>query len=146
MLSSELESSLNSAIQSARHARHQYITVEHLLAALLDNPPAVKAMEACGAEVGGLREKIHAFLEEYIPVLGEDEDIDPQPALGFQRVIQRAILHVQSSGKREVTGTNVLIAMFAEKDSHAVYFLGEQGVSRFDIVNYVSHGDRKSVV
>ncbi|HJP07387.1 MAG TPA: Clp protease N-terminal domain-containing protein, partial [Arenicellales bacterium] len=140
MLSSELESSLNSAIQSARHARHQYITVEHLLAALLDNPPAVKAMEACGAEVGGLREKIHAFLEEYIPVLGEDEDIDPQPALGFQRVIQRAILHVQSSGKREVTGTNVLIAMFAEKDSHAVYFLGEQGVSRFDIVNYVSHG------
>ncbi len=140
MLSSELESSLNSAIQTARDARHQYITVEHLLAALLDNPPAVKAIRACGAEVRGLREKLEKFLDEYVPVLSEEEDIDPQPALGFQRVIQRAILHVQSSGKREVTGTNVLIAMFAEKDSHAVYFLSEEGVSRFDIVNYVSHG------
>ncbi len=140
MLSSELESSLNSAIQNARKARHQYITVEHLLAALLDNPPAAKAIQACGAKVTGLREKLEEFLDEYVPVLSEEEDIDPQPALGFQRVIQRAILHVQSSGKREVTGTNVLIAMFAEKDSHAVYFLGEEGVSRFDIVNYVSHG------
>ncbi|MDP6029010.1 MAG: ATP-dependent Clp protease ATP-binding subunit ClpA [Arenicellales bacterium] len=140
MLSSELEFSLNSAIQTARDARHQYITVEHLLAALLDNPPAAKAIRACGAEVRGLREKLEEFLDEYVPVLSEEEDIDPQPALGFQRVIQRAILHVQSSGKREVTGTNVLIAMFAEKDSHAVYFLGEEGVSRFDIVNYVSHG------
>ena len=140
MLSSELESSLNSAIQTARDARHQYITVEHLLAALLDNPPAAKAIRACGAEVRGLREKLEKFLDEYVPVLSEEEDIDPQPALGFQRVIQRAILHVQSSGKREVTGTNVLIAMFAEKDSHAVYFLSEEGVSRFDIVNYVSHG------
>ena len=140
MLSSELESSLNSAIQNARKARHQYITVEHLLAALLDNPPAAKAIQACGAEVRGLREKLEEFLDEYVPVLSEEEDIDPQPALGFQRVIQRAILHVQSSGKREVTGTNVLIAMFAEKDSHAVYFLSEEGVSRFDIVNYVSHG------
>jgi ATP-dependent Clp protease ATP-binding subunit ClpA len=140
MLSSELEFSLNSAIQNARDARHQYITVEHLLAALLDNPPAAKAIRACGAEVRGLREKLEKFLDEYVPVLSEEEDIDPQPALGFQRVIQRAILHVQSSGKREVTGTNVLIAMFAEKDSHAVYFLSEEGVSRFDIVNYVSHG------
>ncbi len=140
MLSSELEFSLNSAIQTARDARHQYITVEHLLAALLDNPPAAKAIRACGAEVRDLREKLEEFLDEYVPVLSEEEDIDPQPALGFQRVIQRAILHVQSSGKREVTGTNVLIAMFAEKDSHAVYFLGEEGVSRFDIVNYVSHG------
>ncbi len=140
MLSSELEFSLNSAIQNARDARHQYITVEHLLAALLDNPPAAKAIRACGAEVRDLREKLEEFLDEYVPVLSEEEDIDPQPALGFQRVIQRAILHVQSSGKREVTGTNVLIAMFAEKDSHAVYFLGEEGVSRFDIVNYVSHG------
>ena len=140
MLSSELEFSLNSAIQTARDARHQYITVEHLLAALLDNPPAAKAIRACGAELRGLREKLEAFLDEHVPVLSEEEDIDPQPALGFQRVIQRAILHVQSSGKREVTGTNVLIAMFAEKDSHAVYFLGEAGVSRFDIVNYVSHG------
>ena len=140
MLSSELEFSLNSAIQNARDARHQYITVEHLLAALLDNPPAAKAIRACGAEVKGLREKLEKFLDEYVPVLSEEEDIDPQPALGFQRVIQRAILHVQSSGKREVTGTNVLIAMFAEKDSHAVYFLSEEGVSRFDIVNYVSHG------
>ena len=141
MLSSELEASLNSAIQSARDARHQYITVEHLLTALLDNPPALKAIKACGAQVSGLREKLQAFLEQHVPMLEEeDEQTDPQPAVGFQRVIQRAILHVQSSGKREVTGTNVLIAIFAEKDSHAVYFLGEQGVSRFDIVNYVSHG------
>ena len=140
MLSSELEISLNSAIQSAREARHQYITVEHLLAALLDNAPALKAIKACGAEVTGLRQKLLSFLNEHVPVLGEDEEADPQPAVGFQRVIQRAILHVQSSGKREVTGTNVLIAIFAEKDSHAVYFLGEEGVSRFDVVNYVSHG------
>ncbi|MEK9784437.1 MAG: ATP-dependent Clp protease ATP-binding subunit ClpA [Gammaproteobacteria bacterium] len=140
MLSSELELSLNSAIQSARESRHQYITVEHLLAALLDNAPAAKAIKACGAEVTGLRRKLLSFLSEHVPVLGEDEEADPQPAVGFQRVIQRAILHVQSSGKREVTGTNVLIAIFAEKDSHAVYFLGEEGVSRFDIVNYVSHG------
>ncbi len=140
MLSSELEISLNSAIQGAREARHQYITVEHLLAALLDNAPALKAIKACGAEVTGLRRKLLSFLNEHVPVLGEDEEADPQPAVGFQRVIQRAILHVQSSGKREVTGTNVLIAIFAEKDSHAVYFLGEEGVSRFDVVNYVSHG------
>jgi len=140
MLSSELEISLNSAIQSAREARHQYITVEHLLAALLDNAPALKAIKACGAEVTGLRQKLLSFLNEHVPVLGEDEEADPQPAVGFQRVIQRAILHVQSSGKREVTGTNVLIAIFAEKDSHAVYFLGEEGVSRFEVVNYVSHG------
>ena len=141
MLSSELEASLNSAIQSARDARHQYITVEHLLTALLDNPAALKVIKACGAEVSGLRERLQAFLEQNVPMLEEeDEQTDPQPAVGFQRVIQRAILHVQSSGKREVTGTNVLIAIFAEKDSHAVYFLGEEGVSRFDIVNYVSHG------
>ena len=140
MLSSELETSLNSAIQSARDARHQYITIEHLLTALLDNPPAAKVIKACGAEVSGLREKLQVFLDEHVPLLDEGEQADPQPAVGFQRVIQRAILHVQSSGKREVTGTNILIAIFSEKDSHAVYFLDEQGVSRFDIVNYVSHG------
>lgn len=140
MLSSELELSLNNAIQSARESRHQYITVEHLLTALLDNPPAVKAIKACGAQISGLRKKLLDFLDEHVPVMGENEEVDPQPAVGFQRVIQRAILHVQSSGKREVTGTNVLIAIFAEKDSHAVYFLGEEGVTRFDIVNYVSHG------
>ena len=140
MLSSELELSLNSAIQNARESRHQYITVEHLLTALLDNPPAVKAIKACGAQISGLRKKLLDFLDEHVPVMGENEEVDPQPAVGFQRVIQRAILHVQSSGKREVTGTNVLIAIFAEKDSHAVYFLGEEGVTRFDIVNYVSHG------
>ena len=140
MLSAELETSLNGAIQNARDQHHQYITVEHLLAALLDNPPTVKAIHACGGDSGNLRLQLSTFLENYIPVLPEDHDVDPQPALGFQRVIQRAILHVQSSGKREVTGTNVLIAMFAEKDSHAVYFLGEEGVSRFDLVNYVTHG------
>ena len=140
MLSSELEASLNSAIQSAREARHQYITVEHLLAALLDDALAQKAIKACGAELTSLRETLFAFLKDNVPVVAADEEVDPQPAAGFQRVIQRAILHVQSSGKREVTGTNVLIAIFAEKDSHAVFFLGEVGVTRFDIVSYVSHG------
>ena len=122
MLSSELETSLNSAIQSARDARHQYITIEHLLTALLDNPPAVKVIKACGAEVSGLREKLQVFLDEHVPMLEEDEQTEPQPAIGFQRVIQRAILHVQGSGKREVTATNVLIAIFSEKDSHCLLY------------------------
>ena len=140
MLSRELEQSLNVAIQKARDARHEYITVEHLLYALLDNSPAIRAIQACGGNIEALRKELEGFLQEYVPLLPEDSEADSQPGLGFQRVIQRAILHVQGTGKKEVTGTNVLIAMFAEKDSHAVYFMSCEGMTRFDLVNYVSHG------
>ncbi len=140
MLSRELEQSLNLAIRKARENRHEYITVEHLLYALLDNPPAIQAIQACGGSIEGLRNELDNFLEQYIPLLPDDSDEDSQPGLGFQRVIQRAILHVQGTGRKEVTGTNVLIAMFAEKESHAVYFLSREEVTRFDLVNYISHG------
>ena len=138
MLSRELEQSLNLAIQKARENRHEYITVEHLLYALLDNPPAIQAIQACGGSIEGLRNELDNFLEQHIPLLPDDSDEDSQPGLGFQRVIQRAILHVQGTGRKEVTGTNVLIAMFAEKESHAVYFLSREEVTRFDLVNYIS--------
>ena len=140
MLSRELEQSLNLAIQKARKNRHEYITVEHLLYGLLDNPPAVQAIKACGGSIEVLRSELDKFLEQYIPLLPDDSDEDAQPGLGFQRVIQRAILHVQGTGRKEVTGTNVLIAMFAERESHAVYFLSREEVTRFDLVNYISHG------
>ena len=140
MLSRELEQSLNLAIQKARENQHEYITVEHLLYALLDNPPAIQAIQACGGSIEGLRNELDNFFEQYIPLLPDDSDEDSQPGLGFQRVIQRAILHVQGTGRKEVTGTNVLIAMFAEKESHAVYFLSREEVTRFDLVNYISHG------
>ena len=140
MLSRELEQSLNLAIQKARENQHEYITVEHLLYALLDNPPAIQAIQACGGSIEGLRNELDNFFEQYIPRLPDDSDEDSQPGLGFQRVIQRAILHVQGTGRKEVTGTNVLIAMFAEKESHAVYFLSREEVTRFDLVNYISHG------
>jgi len=140
MLSRELEQSLNLAIQKAREKQHEYITVEHLLYALLDNPPAIQAIQACGGSIEGLRNELDNFFEQYIPRLPDDSDEESQPGLGFQRVIQRAILHVQGTGRKEVTGTNVLIAMFAEKESHAVYFLSREEVTRFDLVNYTSHG------
>ena len=140
MLSRELEQSLNLAIQKARENQHEYITVEHLLYALLDTPPAIQAIQACGGSIEGLRNELDNFFEQYIPRLPDDSDEDSQPGLGFQRVIQRAILHVQGTGRKEVTGTNVLIAMFAEKESHAVYFLSREEVTRFDLVNYTSHG------
>ena len=140
MLSRELEQSLNLAIQKARENQHEYITVEHLLYALLDNPPAIQAIQACGGSIEGLRNELDNFFEQYIPRLPDDSDEASQPGLGFQRVIQRAILHVQGTGRKEVTGTNVLIAMFAEKESHAVYFLSREEVTRFDLVNYISHG------
>jgi ATP-dependent Clp protease ATP-binding subunit ClpA len=143
MLSSDLETSLNVAIQSAREAVHEFITVEHLLLALLDNPPASRAIRACGGDLDRLQEELNSFLDQHVPLIPEDSEDDPQPGLGFQRVIQRAILHVQSSGKKEVNGTNILIAMFAEKDSHAVYFLHQQDVTRFDVVNFIAHGIAK---
>ena len=143
MLSQELEFSLNSAFQSARERRHEFITVEHLLAALLDNPSAARVLRACGSNIEELRRSLTAFLEENVPKLAAGSKIDTQPTIGFQRVIQRAVLHVQGVGKKEVTGANVLIAIFGEKESHAVYFLHKQNISRFDVVNYVSHGISK---
>ncbi|MCR4300565.1 MAG: AAA family ATPase, partial [Sulfuricaulis sp.] len=143
MLSQELEFSLNSAFQGAREKRHEFITVEHLLAALLDNPSAVRVLRACGGNIEELRRSLSAFLEENVPKLAPGSKIDTQPTIGFQRVIQRAVLHVQGVGKKEVTGANVLIAIFGEKESHAVYFLHKQNISRFDVVNYVSHGISK---
>ncbi len=143
MLSSELEDSLTTAIESARESRHEFIIVEHLLVALLDNPSAAQAIRACGGDTSVLREKLRHFLKQNVTVIPPDSEDDPQPGLGFQRVIQRAILHVQSSGRKEVNGTNVLIAIFSEKDSHAVYLLQQQGVTRFDILNFVSHGIAK---
>jgi ATP-dependent Clp protease ATP-binding subunit ClpA len=115
-----------------------------LLLAMLDNPSALDVLRACGANIDTMREQIVAFIEEHTPKVGGEDEVDTQPTLGFQRVIQRAILHVQSSGKKEVTGANVLVAVFGEKDSHAVYFLGQQGVSRLDIVNFISHGITKT--
>ena len=143
MLSSDLETSLNVAIQSAREGAHEFITVEHLLLALLDNPSASRAIRACGGDVDRLQEELNSFLDQHVPLIPEDSEEDPQPGLGFQRVIQRAILHVQSTGKKEVNGTNVLSAMFAEKESHAVYFLHQQDVTRFDVVNFIAHGIAK---
>ena len=143
MLSQELEFSLNSAFRDARGRSHEYITVEHLLTALLDNPSAAKVLRACGGKVDELRDDLKDFLEKNVPSLAKDEETDAQPTIGFQRVIQRAVLHVQGVGKKEVTGANVLVAIFGEKDSHAVYFLHKQNISRFDVVNYISHGISK---
>jgi ATP-dependent Clp protease ATP-binding subunit ClpA len=146
MIAQELEVTLHMAFMDARQKRHEFISVEHLLLAMLDNPSAVEVLRACGANIETMRTQLAKFIEEHTPkVEGEgDGEVDTQPTLGFQRVIQRAILHVQSSGKKEVTGANVLVAVFGEKDSHAVYFLGQQGVTRLDIVNFISHGITKT--
>ncbi len=143
MLSQELEFSLNSAFQNAREKRHEFITVEHLLLALLDNPSAVRVLRACGGNVEELRRSLASYLEEQVPRLPPNSKVDTQPTIGFQRVIQRAVLHVQGVGKKEVTGANVLVAIYGEKESHAVYFLHRQNISRFDVVNYISHGISK---
>ena len=143
MISQELEVSLHMAFVEARQKRHEFITVEHLLLAMLDNPSAAQVLRACAANIDDLRKSLADFVVQHTPVVGGTGDVDTQPTLGFQRVIQRAILHVQSSGKKEVTGANVLVAIFGEKDSHAVYFLHQQGVTRLDVVNYISHGISK---
>ncbi len=140
MLSSELEFCLNEAFQRARDQRHEYMTVEHLLLALLDIPRVHEILKACNANVTELRRVLVECIDEQTPVLAEDDDSDVQPTLGFQRVLQRAVFHVQSSGKKEVTGSNVLVAIFSEKQSQAVYFLSMQDVTRLDVVNFISHG------
>jgi ATP-dependent Clp protease ATP-binding subunit ClpA len=144
MIAQELEVSLHMAFVEARQKRHEFITVEHLLLALLDNPTAAEVLRACGANMDELRKQLVQHIGEQTPRIAQDREIDTQPTLGFQRVIQRAILHVQSSGKKEVTGANVLVAIFGEKDSHAVYFLQQQGITRLDVVNYISHGITKT--
>jgi len=144
VIAQELEVTLHMAFVEARQKRHEFITVEHLLLALLDNPTAAEVLRACAANVEELRKQLTEFINAHTPTVGGTDEIDTQPTLGFQRVIQRAILHVQSSGKKEVTGANVLVAIFGEKDSHAVYFLHQQGVTRLDVVNYISHGITKS--
>ena len=146
MIAQELEVSLHMAFVEARQQRHEFITVEHLLLALLDNPSAAEVLRACAASIDDLRKSLTSFIKENTPTVSGTEEVDTQPTLGFQRVIQRAIMHVQStgSGKKEVTGANVLVAIFGEKDSHAVYYLHQQGVTRLDVVNFIAHGIRKS--
>jgi len=144
MIAQELEVSLHMAFVEARQKRHEFITVEHLLLALLDNPSAAEVLRACAADIEGLRKELLTFINEHTPTVAGSDEIDTQPTLGFQRVIQRAILHVQSSGKKEVTGANVLVAIFGEKDSHAVFFLQRQNVTRLDVVNFISHGITKA--
>ncbi len=140
MLSSELEFCLNEAFQRARERRHEFMTVEHLLLALLDIPKVHEILKACDANITELRRQLVECIDEQTPLLPEGEEADVQPTLGFQRVLQRAVFHVQSSGKKEVTGSNVLVAIFSEKQSQAVYFLNLQNITRLDVVNYISHG------
>ncbi|MDA7415103.1 ATP-dependent Clp protease ATP-binding subunit ClpA [Xenophilus arseniciresistens] len=146
MIAQELEVSLHMAFVEARQQRHEFITVEHLLLALLDNPSAAEVLRACSANIDDLRASLTNFIKDNTPQVAGTDEVDTQPTLGFQRVIQRAIMHVQSTGngKKEVTGANVLVAIFGEKDSHAVYYLHQQGVTRLDVVNFIAHGIKKS--
>ncbi|GGZ57713.1 ATP-dependent Clp protease ATP-binding subunit ClpA [Lysobacter xinjiangensis] len=143
MFSKDLEYSIGQCYKRAREARHEFMTVEHLLLALLDNPSAEGVLRACEADMPRLRRELDEAISTSVAVLPEESDRDTQPTLGFQRVLQRAVYHVQSSGKKEVTGANVLVAIFGEKDSHAVYFLNQQDIARLDVVNYLSHGISK---
>jgi ATP-dependent Clp protease ATP-binding subunit ClpA len=143
MFSKELEITISEAYQEARKQRHEFLTVEHLLLALLDNADATSVLRACNADMDKLRREIRKVIVETVPELAADDNRDTQPTIGFQRVLQRALYHVQSSGKQEVTGTNVLVALFSEKDSYATYLLNKNEVSRLDVVNYISHGIAK---
>ncbi|MDT8384597.1 MAG: ATP-dependent Clp protease ATP-binding subunit ClpA [Gammaproteobacteria bacterium] len=143
MLSHELEVTLNLAFQEARELRHEFMTVEHLLLALTDNPTSNSALQACGADLDELKRDLTEFLHETTPLLPEGDDREIQPTLGFQRVLQRAVFQVQSSGSKEVTGANVLVAIYSEQESQAVYFLSKQNVARLDVVNYIAHGISK---
>jgi len=135
MFSKDLELTIGQCYKEAREQRHEFMTVEHLLLALLENPSAAAVLRAVGANTGKLGKDLKAIILETVPVLPASDERDTQPTLGFQRVLQRAVYHVQSSGRKEVTGANVLVAIFCEKDSHAVYFLNQQEVSRLDVVN-----------
>ena len=140
MLNKDLEQTLNSAFKEARIKRHEFMTVEHLLLALIDNKSANDVLEACGANLDKLRNDLSHFVDSTTPLIpGNNDDRETQPTLGFQRVLQRAVFHVQSSGKKEVTGANVLVAIFSEQESQAVYFLKQQEVARIDVVNNISN-------
>ncbi len=144
MLNRELEVTLNLAFKEARAKRHEFMTVEHLLLALLDNEAAATVLQACGANLDKLRRDLQEFIDSTTPLIPQhDEERETQPTLGFQRVLQRAVFHVQSSGKREVTGANVLVAIFSEQESQAVFLLKQQSVARIDVVNYIAHGISK---
>lgn len=144
MLNRELEVTLNLAFKEARSKRHEFMTVEHLLLALLDNEAAATVLRACGANLDKLKHDLQEFIDSTTPLIPvHDEDRETQPTLGFQRVLQRAVFHVQSSGKREVTGANVLVAIFSEQESQAVFLLKQQSVARIDVVNYIAHGISK---
>jgi ATP-dependent Clp protease ATP-binding subunit ClpA len=144
VLSSELEICLNEAFQGAREARHEFMTVEHLLLAIVDTPKVREILRSCGADTTRLQKELKEFVDQTTPRLKQDDDREVQPTLGFQRVLQRAVFHVQSSGRKEVSVANVLVAIFSEKHSHAAYLLGLQDISRLDVVNFISHGLSKS--
>ena len=144
MLSSELEFCLNEAFQKAREARHEYMTVEHLLLSIVETPRVREILKACGCDIARLKRDLEQFIRDTTPQLAADDDREVQPTLGFQRVLQRAVFHVQSSGRKEVTVANVLVAIFSEKQSHAIFLLGSQGITRLDVVNYISHGITKT--
>src|SRR3569623_977840 len=144
MLSQDLEKTLNVVFREARERLHEFVTVEHLLLALLNNLAAARVLQACGSDIETLKKELHRFIEDTTPHLAPDDGREIQPTLGFQRVLQRAVFHVQSSGKKEVTGANVLVAIFSEQDSQAVYLLNRQNVTRLDVVNYISHGISKT--
>src|SRR5688572_2952139 len=141
MLSNELEYCLNGAFQNAREARHEFITVEHLLLAILDTSKVREILRACGADTHELKAELKSFIDkdQNVPRISSEDEHEVQPTLGFQRVLQRAVFHVQSSGRKEVSVANVLVAIFSEKQSHAAYLLSEQDVQRLDVVNYISH-------
>ena len=145
MLDKDLEQTLNDAFRNARDKRYEFVTVEHLLLALLENPAAIKVMRACGADLDELHGELTRFIEDNSPRLTDDDERETQPTLGFQRVFQRAVQHVQSSGKKEVSGANILVAIFGERESHAAFFLNRQNVSRLDVVNYITHGISKNL-
>ena len=144
MLSQELQTALDAAFMVARRQHHEMLTVEHLLLSLLDNPGVVEVLESVNTDIARLERELKSYIDTHVPVVPAGEDHEVQPTLGFQRVLQRAVYHVQSSGKKEVTAVNVLIAIFSEQESHAVYLLSEQDVTRLDVVNFVSHGVSKS--
>ena len=143
MISKDLEKSLNFAVQVAHEARHEFVTTEHLLLALCDNASAMSVLQACAADIDQLRADLKIHLADHIPQVEDQPEVKTQPSIGFQRVLQRAIVHVQSSGKTEVQGENVLVAMFSEQDSYAAYFLDKQNVTRYDAVSYIAHGITK---
>jgi len=143
MLSTEVEFSINKLFQDARDRQHEFVTVEHLLLSMTNNPSAGKALRACGVDIKVLQNDLQTYIEDNTPLLSENDQRETQPTLGFQRVIQRAVYHVQATGKGEVTGENILVAIYGEPESHAVYYLARQDMSRLDLVNYVSHDIHK---